>query len=229
MEMDEEAKLPMRRELDAFESSHIVVAYPGKSSLNEYSPGMIGRIERDLGIYVHIPYCLRKCGYCHYVSEKPEKKEHMRDYVRLLKMELEIIAQQVDCEKRHVESISLGGGTPTMLEVEHLSGIMESIKESFNVKSNAEISIESCPATLLGKKDPGTLVDAGFNRLSIGIQSFDDGVLKVSNRSHNGHDAVMAYMKCVDAGFENINIDMMVGIPQQDVGILDSDIRMLKS
>lgn len=118
---------------------------------------------------------------------------------------------------RKVDSIFFGGGTPTVLPVEELIRVLNHIKTDFCVASDCEISIESNPGSLNLDKLKA-LEQGGFNRLSIGVQSFDDGILKTLGRIHDSHEAKRAFWDAKEAGFENINLDLMFGIPGQSLG-----------
>ena len=175
--------------------------------------------NKKLGIYVHIPYCLRKCPYCGFYSV-PVNEDFSEDrYVQSLLEQIEEYGKTY-AEGRDVDSIFFGGGTPTVLRADSLITILEAIKRAFSVSLDCEISIESNPGISRAKECAATsyyrdLVAGGFNRLSIGIQSFDDDVLKTLGRVHDSAEAKEAFREARAAGFDNTNIDLMFGIPGQ--------------
>ncbi|MDP4134182.1 MAG: radical SAM family heme chaperone HemW [Bacillota bacterium] len=159
------------------------------------------------GIYVHIPFCLAKCGYCDFNSYAG-KNDLIESYVERLLKEIKTKAGA------KVDTVYIGGGTPTILKANLLCEILNCIFDCYEVESGAEVTVESNPATadLTKLKE---LIKAGANRLSIGVQSFHDNELKALSRIHNASDAQKAVLTAKEAGFENINIDLMYGIPLQ--------------
>lgn len=165
-----------------------------------------------LGIYVHIPFCVRKCHYCDFPSFESSQFHTHNDYIRRL---VEEIRSNKDTEAR-TDSIFIGGGTPSAIDENFIKEIMEELFESFRVTKDAEITIEANPCTLTEKK----LVSyrkAGINRISIGVQSFNDENLKTLGRLHKAEDAGKAFYRARKAGFENINLDLMFAYPNHDL------------
>lgn len=175
-----------------------------------------GAAIAPLGIYVHIPFCVRKCKYCDFVSYANKSAEEKLDYVNVLCAE--IIAKAKDYSSSHfVDTIFFGGGTPTCLSSEELIKILSCIKQQFKVCEDAEISFEANPKTFDQDKLL-KLKEAGFNRISIGVQSFDDNVLNSLGRIHNASEAEDAVKLAKSLGF-NTNLDLMFGVPNQTVDI----------
>ncbi len=170
----------------------------------------------EMEIYIHIPFCVRKCLYCDFLSAPADESARMR-YVSALKNE---IINRSDKEvwpagkMPVVPSVFFGGGTPTVLGAGDLSGILSLIKERFNVKQDAEITIECNPGTADEEK-LSVLRRAGFNRISIGLQSTDDEMLRKLGRIHNFEDFLRIWKAAREAGFENTNIDIITGLPGQ--------------
>jgi len=165
-------------------------------------------------LYIHIPFCQSKCLYCSFSSFAGLEAHHDR-YVQALITDIE--TRSAADEAAPLETIFIGGGTPTILQPESLTKVLECIYRVYDVASSAEISIEANPGTtdLMSLR---TLRSAGFNRLSIGMQSLDDSDLDVLGRRHRSHDCLQALEDAREAGFENISLDLMYGLPGQTVG-----------
>jgi len=165
------------------------------------------------GVYVHVPFCLRKCLYCDFVSY-PALPDEMDAYFTALIREIEIVAAELS--NVPVTSVYLGGGTPSVLPIATLCSIVGHIGSAFHLEPHAEISVEINPGTLQ-ETDLEAMVAAGINRLSIGMQSLDDGLLKRLGRVHTAQEAVKCMRAARAAGFANINIDLMFGLPGQSM------------
>lgn len=165
------------------------------------------------GIYIHIPFCLKKCNYCSFVSF-PGKPEEISAYMDALVKEMQIRARILTPEERTVDSVYVGGGTPTCLSGHQLAGMMANIFTLFNLDANAEITVEANPGTV-DRSKLKTLAEAGFNRLSLGFQACDDDLLGVLGRVHSYPEAEAAFGEARRAGFDNINIDLIFAIPGQ--------------
>jgi oxygen-independent coproporphyrinogen-3 oxidase len=177
-----------------------------------------------LGIYVHIPFCRRKCSYCDF-NAYSGLGELVDSYVVAVCKE---IANSVDFGK-HVSTIFFGGGTPTFLTGSQISHILGVIRENFEVDTQAEISSEANPTNSDASKFK-QMKSAGFNRISIGVQSFDNSILKLIDREHSGTEAENAVHAARRAGFANVSIDLMFGLPTQSLeeweGTLDRAIEL---
>ena len=169
--------------------------------------------RRPLELYIHIPFCVRKCAYCDFLSG-PATDLEMRVYVEQLVQEISV--QSAFYEGYGVTSIFLGGGTPSILEAEDVSRIMEAVYGHFHVEKDAEVTIEANPGTVSLEKLQIYRV-SGINRISIGLQSCDDDMLKKLGRIHNFDQFVASYNAARRAGFQNINIDIMSGLPGQTI------------
>ena len=164
-------------------------------------------------IYLHIPFCIRKCLYCDFLS-MPQGAETREQYVNALICE--ILHQGVCPPGTPVETIFFGGGTPSILEERQLAAILGALQERFCVRKDAEISLEMNPGTAdLGKLR--AMREMGFNRLSIGVQSMHDGELRLLGRIHTRKEAREAFQLAREAGFENINLDLMSALPGQSL------------
>ncbi|MBQ6234673.1 MAG: radical SAM family heme chaperone HemW [Clostridia bacterium] len=163
-----------------------------------------------IGVYVHIPYCLRKCRYCDFVSVPID--ETAGRYRSALIKEIALVKDRYPGER--VKSVFFGGGTPTALPAEDLAAILNAIKAAFPLEPDAEISVECNPKTI-GFEGLKLLYDAGFNRLSIGLQATQNALLSRIGRVHTFGEFLSTYRAAKDAGFTNINIDLMHGLPGQ--------------
>ena len=189
-------------------------------------------IPDRLGIYIHIPFCVSRCRYCAFysnavgeISVAGADTAPFADYVRRLKARIREYSDKYG-RGRTADTIFIGGGTPSVLPSFMIREILDEVRDSFAVDENAEISMESNPGTL----SAGKLADfraAGVIRLSIGLQSFDDDVLKVMGRVHDAETFVRSYRAARDAGFDNINVDLMFGVPGQTDESWESGLRRL--
>src|SRR5665648_166643 len=168
---------------------------------------------KKLGLYLHIPFCMKKCLYCDFLSFADVSVAIQNDYMNILIQEV-VLKGRIYRNKYDVDSIFIGGGTPSLIDEALIADLMSAIKANFNVQEGAEISIESNPKTLT-KNKLEVYIGAGINRISIGAQSMDDHCLKLLGRIHNVEDLVDNYKLARDAGFKNINIDLMFAIPGQ--------------
>ncbi|NLO97829.1 MAG: radical SAM family heme chaperone HemW [Peptococcaceae bacterium] len=162
-------------------------------------------------LYVHVPFCRRKCNYCAFFSI-PYTKAEVSSYLRGIKREIGLRLQEAE---GGISSLILGGGTPTVLSREELECLLDSL-ELFAFQAGAEKTVEANPGTLdSGKLD--LLLSYGFNRISLGIQSFDNDLLKKIGRIHSAQDVYHSIKLIRQAGFENINLDLMFGLPGQTI------------
>ena len=166
---------------------------------------------KELELYLHIPFCERKCAYCDFLSAPADLPVRI-SYIR--KLQEEIIYYAPQFKEYQVSSIFFGGGTPTILEGYQLVAILETVKERFNIATDAEITVECNPGTLTAGKAE-KLVQAGFNRLSMGLQSAQDRELQLLGRIHDFSQFLESYDLARKAGFENINVDLMSALPGQ--------------
>jgi oxygen-independent coproporphyrinogen-3 oxidase len=160
------------------------------------------------GIYIHIPFCRRKCHYCNFFSLASLK--YKERFLGALKEEIFLRKNYLD--GKPIESIYLGGGTPSILQISEIEGILEDLRKYFILEENREITLEANPDDL----DPGILREyrtIGINRLSIGVQSFFDDDLYYLNRIHSGQCAEESVLQAKEAGFSNISLDLIYGIP----------------
>jgi len=165
------------------------------------------------GIYLHIPFCRSKCGYCAFISY-PIHSHDPGKYLAALHHEIEYYASQSWAGKQTFGSIFIGGGTPTILAASEISGLLKSLRHKFRISPDAEISVETNP-NAISREKLAELRAAGVNRLSIGIQSFCDPILKGINRTHTAAEGMEAVKMARAAGFSNLNLDLIYGLPDQ--------------
>jgi oxygen-independent coproporphyrinogen-3 oxidase len=167
-------------------------------------------MDKNLGLYIHIPFCRSKCGYCDFYSITDTKS--YRRYADSLVLHMEDYSESV--KNYTVDTVFIGGGTPTVMPKNLMLDLLDGIYDNFNVAKDAEITIEANPATV----DTGTLKkyrSEGVNRLSIGMQSSCDNELRALTRIHTFDDFEDCFRAARKAGFDNINVDLMYGIPEQ--------------
>lgn len=164
------------------------------------------------GLYFHIPFCLKKCAYCDFCSFTGKNDGDMRAYVSALVKEMEYRAEKAG--NTVFDTVFFGGGTPSLLPTDALAHILNKANTLFSIEKDAEITLESNPATADGEK-LSALRRIGINRLSVGVQSLVDRELAFLGRLHTSSEAVDFLHTARQAGFENINVDLMYGIPAQ--------------
>ena len=178
---------------------------------------------RTLGLYLHIPFCRSKCLYCDFCSLPNRSDEVIERYTSRLCGDVAAWGER--CREYAVDTVFFGGGTPTLLNERQLSRIMEAVHAAFRVAPDAEITAECNPAT--GGRDLfRTMRRAGFNRLSIGLQSAHSRELKALGRLHDFDGFLRTWEEAREAGFDNLNADVMFGVPYQT---RDSFLRTLES
>lgn len=166
----------------------------------------------NIGLYLHIPFCFKKCIYCDFFSIATSDEQLKKRYISAIIKEMELHSKKN--QEVELTSIYLGGGTPTALSGLQLQEILRACFLKFPIDEMAEITVEANPGTIdLGKCK--LLFQAGANRLSLGVQSFDDEMLRKLGRIHTKEDSLAAYHSAREAGFKNINIDIMFGLPGQ--------------
>lgn len=177
-------------------------------------------VKDPLGIYIHVPFCLSKCPYCDFYSVKSDSS--------LIEAYVDAVCRAIKHsgeDRRRVDSVYFGGGTPSLLDEKYLSYILETLNRTF-IFSEPEITLEANPAATLGRRLRG-LRAAGVNRISFGVQSAVDAELSALGRLHTAGDAKRSILAAKVAGFENISADLMLGIPCETRGSLSQSIDFL--
>lgn len=167
--------------------------------------------KKDLELYIHIPFCARKCAYCDFLSF-PGDQQAQREYS--FKLIEEIRCQGARAEEYQVVSVFIGGGTPSILKAEYMAEILCCLKESFHILPDAEISMEVNPGTVTAE-GLACYKEAGVNRISMGLQSADDQELRWLGRIHTYDEFLKSYQRVRMAGFDNVNVDLISAIPGQ--------------
>lgn len=176
------------------------------------------------GIYVHVPFCRSKCYYCGFYSVAATQLK--TPYIQALKREMELRENYLDASEIH--TLYLGGGTPSLLEVDELTDIVTTLGKHFPLDGCTEKTIEANPEDI--SRDKLQLWKTlGFNRLSIGVQSFNDDVLKRINRTHTVKQAIQAIGLANELGFNNIGMDLIIGLPGYTLQHLKDDLKLVNS
>lgn len=175
-----------------------------------------------LSYYVHIPFCAAKCAYCDFASW-PGQEDYFETYLQCLMAEMDLWARGGWLQGFQAHSIFIGGGTPSVLPGGMIEKILDGLRGLTPMVEDCEITLEANPGTLTGEKLT-TWQRAGVNRLSFGAQSFDDRILKTLGRIHRSADIGRAVVSARDAGFENINLDLMYALPGQTMAIWESTL-----
>ena len=174
-----------------------------------------------LSLYIHFPWCIKKCPYCDFNSHTLQTTIPEKAYIKRLLEDLDASLPLVP--NRRLFSIFIGGGTPSLFTPEHLNDLLKEVKKRIPFEPNIEITLEANPGTVDEKRFLG-FFQAGINRLSIGIQSFNPKHLKILGRAHNSEMALSAIEKAKAAGFTNFNLDLMHGLPDQTVSEAIKDL-----
>ena len=174
------------------------------------------------GIYIHIPFCKKRCIYCDFYSTTQSNR--IDEYIDALCKELEMRKDYLNGEE--IETIYFGGGTPSQLGKSHFDDIFKSIKQFYTIAKDAEITIEANPDNL-SEEYVKMLSELPLNRISIGIQTFNDDTLKLLNRRHNSQQAIDAFNRCRKHGFKNISLDLMYGLPGESLESWKSDLSII--
>ncbi len=183
-------------------------------------------MKNELGIYIHIPFCKRKCFYCDFVSYA-DQCDQVESYIQEVSKEME----QYDLSGYHVTTIYIGGGTPSLIDEKYIKRLLEELK--IKLANNPtkfeeiEITIEINPGTIT-KQKLEQYKKSGVNRISIGLQSTNDNLLKEIGRIHNYQAFLEAYQLVQETGFENINIDIMIGLPNQTIQDIKKTLEEIK-
>ncbi len=166
-------------------------------------------MKKELELYIHIPFCVKKCLYCDFLSG-PQSKQVIDAYVMALIREIKVHSEH----SRVITSIFLGGGTPSILEATHIQQIFAALREAFQISTDAEITIEANPGTITQEKLKA-YNQVGINRISFGLQSTNNEELKILGRIHTFEEFLYGYRLARECGFNNINVDLISAIPKQ--------------
>jgi len=189
---------------------------PGISSITPeeiWHPRNTSDRPQEIALYLHVPFCLQFCKYCPF-NKSISSGELVEQYMVALEREIDLVSQLTYLKNRRVVAGYFGGGTPTTLTLQQLAKIVHFINDCLNIRPEAEMSIEANPDTLTPEKLRG-IRQLGFNRISIGVQSFNNELLDRIGRSHSAQIAQYAIQQASDCGFDNICIDLIYGLPGQ--------------
>ena len=176
---------------------------------------------KKLGLYIHIPFCIKKCNYCDFLSA-PATKQVQMAYMEALQREIE--EKATEYSDWSVDTVFIGGGTPTGVPYETIVQMMEIVGNVFHLEKDCEITMECNPGTVT-KEALLAYAAAGINRLSIGLQSADNELLKILGRIHTYEQFLETYKWAREAGFQNINVDIMSGLPGQTLRQYEDTLR----
>ena len=181
----------------------------------------------DMGLYVHIPFCKQKCMYCDFPAYQ-NLQDYYETYVYALVQEMDLwVSEHPESKSKPIDTIYFGGGTPTELSIQQLQMIVDKIKSTFTITDDCHMTIESNPGEV-DLQYLTKLVKLGFNRISFGVQTFDDKALTMLHRSHNGEKAKQAVYDAKKAGFTDINIDLIYGLPRQTLEDIQHNLNIVK-
>ena len=174
--------------------------------------------EKDLSLYVGIPFCPTRCTYCSFVSRTVGKKtELLEPYLNALMQEIALSGKLLAESGRHVRTIYIGGGTPTTLSTEQMVHLLDAINANFDLSRCMEFTVEGGRPDTLNAEKLRAIHDHGANRMSINPQTMEDHVLRACGRPHKAEDVIRAYREAENAGFEAINMDLIAGLPQDSI------------
>ena len=194
-----------------------------KTDSNTLSLSTLG----DMGLYVHIPFCKQKCMYCDFPAYQ-NLQDYYETYVYALVQEMDLwVSEHPESKSKPIDTIYFGGGTPTELSIQQLQMIVDKIKSTFTITDDCHMTIESNPGEV-DLQYLTKLVKLGFNRISFGVQTFDDKALTMLHRSHNGEKAKHAVYDAKEAGFTDINIDLIYGLPRQSLEDIQHNLHIVK-
>ena len=182
-------------------------------------------MRRELELYIHIPFCVKKCAYCDFLSG-PASDQQIEEYVQALIEEIRYYKEFV--KKYEVSTVFWGGGTPSLLTGEQMKALMEALGQTFFIRQNAEITMEANPGTVTVEKLLACQ-KAGINRISFGLQSVNNEELKMLGRIHTYEEFLESYEAARKAGFQNINVDLISAIPKQTVSSWEQTLQTIIS
>ena len=181
--------------------------------------------QPPLSLYIHIPWCIKKCPYCDFNSHQVNGSFEEDKYTNKLYDDFLVELNRLGDENRELKSIFIGGGTPSLFKGDSFHFLLTRIKSHLKFSGNIEITIEANPGAVDSEKFRAYF-DAGINRISLGVQSFDDKYLSKLGRIHTSDDAIKSIEVAKSAGFKNINLDIMHGLPEQSIEAAVEDLRI---
>lgn len=193
--------------------SQLVVTYPPLLSMTANTVDFSKPVTRPNTLYIHIPYCTGICSYCNYTTKSIDSvNSEIAEYIDMLRIEVDILKNKLATDKISVESIYIGGGTPTMIDIKYLKSLFDLVENNFVLVAGGEYTLEGCPETmtfdklLLGKS-------YGVTRISIGVETFNDGILSNVRRRHTSNQTIQCIDNIRRAEFEHFDIDLINNLP----------------
>ena len=166
----------------------------------------------SVGVYVHVPFCTRRCEYCSFNTAPVDNREVVSRYLGALKREIELLATAPWARGLTVETVFFGGGTPSLLAASEMETVLGALRRALDVDEAAEITVECNPESVTREKLAGYR-RAGVNRVSLGVQSLDDAILPAIGRLHTAAEARAAFEAARGGGFSNVSVDLIYGLP----------------
>ena len=183
------------------------------------------KILKEFGVYVHIPFCKRKCFYCDFCSFECDKNIH-NDYTKALINEIRAFSLDDNNNNIVIKTLYFGGGTPSFIDENYIEQIVMELKSKYKFSDDIEATIEVNPGTASFEKLK-KYRELGFNRISIGLQSTDNNLLKIMGRIHTYEEFEETYKIAREVGFENINVDLMIGLPTQSIEDVEKSLEKI--
>jgi oxygen-independent coproporphyrinogen-3 oxidase len=213
-------KAGIKRDRETYEQVYFyppTMAFTPYDPQNDFSEAIWNSFGRETSLYIHIPFCTGHCTYCHYITTAEIQNGSISSYLKALRKELDLLRKRGCFNHRTGEVVHIGGGTPTYLGADEIKTVCGLVRDALPLNSTTEFTWESSPETITGNNviKLSTLLQEGVNRLSIGIESFEDHILKVCGRRHTKDIAKRSFLDARDKGFQNINIDMIYGLADQ--------------
>jgi oxygen-independent coproporphyrinogen-3 oxidase len=198
-----------------------VYTYPTKAAYSPFSDWKaaasgFSEVEGKINLYIHIPFCEMKCAFCNLFTVTKNPRSTIERYIHCLLKEMELMSPFLQLDKLKIQSVYFGGGTPTLLKDDDLSLLNQCIQDTFNIEEDAEWSIEGAPNSFTSEKFKH-LKKIGFNRVSLGIQTFDPKLLQAVKRDYESTLGTEMAKKAIDTGFTNVNLDLIYGLPGQSL------------
>lgn len=179
---------------------------------------------KKLGIYVHIPFCKEKCYYCDFIT-MPYQEKRIGEYFSLL--EKEVYMYKDKFKNYTIDSIYFGGGTPSFVDSKYIIDLILLLKKYFFIEENIEFTIETNPDTL-DKYKLNDYINYGINRISLGVQTFNDTILKILGRNHSSETIINDIEIIKEVGFKNLSLDLIMGLPKQKLSNIKNDLQIIK-
>lgn len=201
------------------------IAYPSMQAMAKVKPEQVtscdAKTGRTVALYVHVPFCTAECFYCHYYKEFAKSPDYVDGYLEAIEQELDM--QEKRFGSLQAASVYIGGGTPSYMNPDQIDRLLSSIKRYVALQEGIEISFEMHPESVTEDR-LAVLSKYGVNRINIGVESFNDAILKKENRRHTAANAVAAFELVKATGFQNINLDLIYGLKGQTVTLWEEDL-----